>query len=141
MTRHEERELIFTLLYEYTFYEGADADVFISSREEMAETSYPPFVKETFTGVISSLAEIDRDVTEYSVGWKVKRMSRVTRSILRLAVYELSFTDTPPKAVINEAVEIAKTYDDEKASGFINGILNNYARATGKIAKDATVDE
>ena len=141
MTRHEERELIFTLLYEYTFYEGCDAKTFISSREEMAEKEYPAFVKESFTGVISSLNEVDRDVTEYSVGWKVKRMSRVTKSILRLAVYELTFTSTPPKAVINEAVELAKTYDDEKASGFINGILNNYARATGKIAQDAQKDE
>ncbi len=133
MTRHEEREQILSLLYEYTFYEGMTPDDFISSREEMNGVKYPEFVIEAFSGTVSSKEQIDRDITAHSVGWKVNRMSRVTRSILRLSVYELTFTDTPPKVVINEAVELSKVYDDGKAPGFINGILNNYARAEGKI--------
>ena len=133
MTRHEEREQIISLLYEYTYYEGMTIDDFISSREEMNGAVYPEFVKETFSGTVSSKEQIDRDITAHSVGWKIGRMSRVTRSILRLAVYEMTFTETPPKVVINEAVELAKAYDDGKAPGFINGILNNFARAEGKI--------
>lgn len=133
MTRHEEREQIISLLYEYTYYEGAAPNDFISSREEMNETVYPKFVKEAFLGVSSAKEQIDRDIAAHSVGWKVNRMSRITRSILRLAVYEMNFTETPPKVVINEALELAKAYDDGKAPGFINGILNNFARAEGKI--------
>ena len=133
MTRHEERIQILSLLYEYTYYEGAAADEFISSREEMNETEYPEYVKETFVGIVSSTKQLDRDISAHSVGWKVGRMSRITKSILRLSVYEMTFTETPPKVSINEAVELAKEYDDGKATGFINGILNNYARAEGKI--------
>ena len=133
MTRHEERIQTVSLLYEYTYYEGMAADEFISSREVMNETEYPEFVKETFVGVVSSAAQLDRDISAHSVGWKVGRMSRITKSILCLAVYEMTFTDTPPKVCINEALELAKEYDDGKAPGFINGILNNFARAEGKI--------
>ena len=75
------------------------------------------------------------------MGWKIKRMSKVTLSVLRLAVYELKYTDTPPKAVINEAVEISKEYDDEKASPFVNGILNKVARTEGLIADADNKDE
>ena len=83
---------------------------------------------------MSNIADIDSLISTHAVGWKIKRMSKVTISILRLAVYELKFTDTPPKAVINEAVEIAKEYDDDKAAPFVNGILNKFARSEGYIS-------
>ena len=134
MSRHSERETVFTLLFEYTFYEGADPVTFLSSREVANETEYSEYVRITFINTLSSLPEIDGQITEFAHGWKVGRMSKVTRSILRLAVYEMLFTDTPPKAVINEAVELSKEYDDGKAPSFINGILNNIARSKGKIA-------
>ena len=134
MTRHEERIQIFTLLYEYTFYDGADADEFISSREVLNEAEYSQFIKASFCGAVKCADEIDEVISRHAVGWKIKRMSKVTLSVLRLAVYELKYTDTPPKAVINEAVEIAKEYDDEKAAPFVNGILNKVARTEGLIA-------
>ncbi len=131
MSRHEERTLIFKLLYEYTFYPGEDTEAFISSREEISGEKYSDFIKKTFAGTIEAIDDIDAVVSESSVGWKVSRMSKVTVSILRLAVYELKYTKTPPKAVINEAVELAKEFDDEKAASFINGILNRVARNCG----------
>ncbi|MBQ7714548.1 MAG: transcription antitermination factor NusB [Clostridia bacterium] len=133
MSRHEDRETVFTLLYEYTFYEKTDPMAIAALRED-GEEALSEFVKDLFVGAVENLAPIDEMIAKYSVGWKVSRMSRVTRSVLRLAVYELLYTDTPPKAVINEAVEIAKKYDDSKAPGFINGILNNTARGEGKIS-------
>lgn len=137
MTRHEERELLFALLFEYTFYPETSPEVFISSREETNETVYSDFIKGAFYGINENLSDIDSKIAEYSVGWKVKRMSKITRSILRLAVYELLYGNTPPKAAINEAVELAKQYDEEKASGFVNGILNKLARTEGKISDEA----
>ena len=136
MTRHEERIQIFTLLYEYTFYIKTNPDTFLLSREEYNETEFSAFVKDSFAGVTGNVSAVDAIISEYSVGWKTGRMSKVTLSVLRLAVYEMSFTDTPPKAVINEAVEIAKEYDDEKAAPFINGILNKVARAKGLISDE-----
>ncbi len=141
MTRHEERIQIFTLLYEYTFYDGADAGAFIASREELNEAEYSPFIRDSFCGAAKSSNEIDEIISRHAVGWKIKRMSKVTLSVLRLAVYELKYTDTPPKAVINEAVEIAKEYDDEKAAPFVNGILNKVARTEGLIADADNKDE
>lgn len=135
MSRREERETVFTLLYEYTFYDAATPADFLIEREELREGTFSDFVKESFTGVLAALGEIDKRISEYAKGWKLTRLSRVTKSILRLAVYELIFTDTPPKAVINEAVELAKKYDEQKASGFVNGILNKLARGEGKIAE------
>ena len=137
MTRHEERELIISLLYEYTFYEGDAPSDFISSRDEVNETPLNEYIKTTAASILENIADVDAAVSEFSVGWKVSRMSKVTRSSLRLAVYELLYTTTPPKAVINEAVELSKTYDDDKAPGFINGILNKFARAKGLIADEA----
>ncbi|MBR6917851.1 MAG: transcription antitermination factor NusB [Clostridia bacterium] len=136
MTRHEERVQIFTLLYEYTFYGDTDAGEFLSSRENDDAFDATPFVKTTFQNTVLKMDEIDAKIAEYAVGWKISRMSRVTRSVLRLASYELLYTDVPPKAVINEALEISKEYDDEKAAPFVNGILNKLARGIGKIGDE-----
>lgn len=96
--------------------------------------AFSEFVTTAFIGCVASAGELDRRISEYSKGWKVSRISRIAKSILRLAVYETVFTETPPKAVINEAVELAKTYDDDRSAKFINGILNSFARAEGYIA-------
>ncbi len=133
MTRHEERIKIFTLLYEYTFYSETDPAGFLERKKASDEENYSEFVSGSFINTVMSRERIDGIISDYSVGWKTKRMSKVTISILRLAVYELTSTDVPPKAVINEAVEIAKAYDDEKAASFINGILNKAARDMGLI--------
>ncbi|MBQ7669467.1 MAG: transcription antitermination factor NusB [Clostridia bacterium] len=141
MTRHEEREQAFALLYEYTFYPEISPSEFISSREDLAESQYGEFAKECFAGVNENLDAIDNLIAEHSVGWKVKRMSRITKSVLRLAVYELLYSETPPKAAINEAVELSKAYDEAKASGFVNGILNKIARDAGKISDNGQNNE
>ena len=94
----------------------------------MNETEYPEYVKETFVGIVSSTKQLDRDISAHSVGWKVGRMSRITKSILRLSVYEMTFTETPPKVSINEAVELAKKYCDGQEPSFINGVLGAIMR-------------
>ena len=85
----------------------------------------------------------DAELEKSAVKWKVSRMARVTRSILRLAVYELLHAENsiPPKAVINEAVELAKEFDDDAAPAFINGILNKIARDNGKLGEAETAPE
>jgi len=65
-------------------------------------------------------------------------MAVVTRSILRLCVYEILWGEVPPRAAINEAVELAKVYDDEAAPAFINDILNQIARQSGKLSTPET---
>ena len=79
-------------------------------------------------GVLSCVAELDRTVEEVSTHWRVARMAKVDRNVLRLGTYELLHrSDVPPKVAINEAIDIARTYGSEESGAFINGILDKVA--------------
>lgn len=150
-SRHEKRVAAFKLvfarefdkecepaaIYESFLYENSADEGEIKLNKEYSSA----YVKETFFGICENLGEIDAIIEETSVKWKISRMSVPTKTVLRLAVYELLFTDTPPKVAINEAVEIIKEYDDESAPAFVNGILNNIARSRGLIAEIQTTAE
>ncbi|MCA9538368.1 MAG: transcription antitermination factor NusB [Myxococcales bacterium] len=88
-----------------------------------------PFVERLVRGVASHSRAIDEIVGRSSLNWKVKRMGRVDRNVLRLAAYELAFEgDVPSKATLNEAIEIAKRYGSEDSGKFVNGILDRIAQ-------------
>jgi len=74
-------------------------------------------------GVQSHLDEIDATINEHSTGWRIARMPAVDRTILRIGVYELRYTDTPVGVVISEAVELAKRYSTANSGRFVNGVL------------------
>jgi len=80
-------------------------------------------------GVAENAAEIDKKILSYlSEGWTLERLSKVDTAILRVAAYELMYTETEVKFIINEAVELAKQYSDDKSPAFINGLLGSMAR-------------
>ena len=135
MTRHEKREAVFTLIFESEFQKDKTADELIADAVESRDLKPDEYIINTTRGVLAGTDELDGTIAEYAENWKISRMSRVSRSILRLAVYEMMNADVPPKAVINEAVELAKAYDEKAASGFVNGILNKIAREKGLIAE------
>lgn len=78
-------------------------------------------------GVEEHLPEIDAEIESRSTGWRITRMPAVDRAILRIAVYELLYTDTPVGVVVSEAVELAKTYSTAKSGSFVNGVLASVA--------------
>lgn len=78
------------------------------------------------------MPEIDELISEFCTTWKIDRLSRVDLSILRLAVIELNYLDTPVKVVINECVEMAKKYSSEKSSVFVHGVLASIVKKLGK---------
>ncbi len=83
------------------------------------------FAAQLVRGVWENRAEIDELIRSYSEHWSLGRMSRVDRSILRMAVYELLFCDEiPPKVSLNEAIDLGKIYGSENSGAFINGILD-----------------
>ena len=131
LSRREARELAFKILFAKDFDNETPAKDFLDTYVEVSETPVNDYVIDTFTGVCETLSEIDEEIEAYSVKWKVGRMSVATRTVLRLAVYEMTKTETPAKVVINEAVEIIKAYDEETAPSFVNGILNNIAKQKG----------
>ena len=133
LSRRQCRELIFKLLFAKEFDRDADPGDFYEAF--IAETEEPTaeYVKNVFVGVCESLGELDGEIEGASVRRKLSRMSTATRSVLRMAVYEMTVCEVPPKAEINEAVEIIKQYDEDSAPSFVNGILNKIARDRGLI--------
>ena len=75
-------------------------------------------------------------ITRLAANWKFERLSAIDRAILRLGIYELRFTDTPHKVVMNECVELAKKFSSEDAGSFVNGILDAAYKETSAKAGD-----
>ncbi|MBP7206014.1 MAG: transcription antitermination factor NusB [Candidatus Cloacimonetes bacterium] len=88
-------------------------------------TSVLDFADDLVKNAIITQAEIKAEIDKHSEHWSVETISRMDRSILHVAVYELMFSDTPPAVVINEALEIAKKFCGEGAVKFLNGILDS----------------
>ncbi|GFN30548.1 transcription antitermination factor NusB [Paenibacillus xylaniclasticus] len=82
------------------------------------------FTRELVLGVLERQAAIDNILQQYLTGWQVDRLSRVDKQVLRLACYEIVFReDVPPKAAINEAIELAKHFGTDESGKFVNGVL------------------
>ena len=78
-------------------------------------------------GVAESRRAIDDTIERISTNWRLDRMAKVDRNVLRLAVYELLRTDVPVKVVINEAIELGKKFGSESSGAFVNGVLDRVA--------------
>lgn len=128
MTRYELREFAFVLLFEQAVTKGAMKEI-IESAEELREVMVEDYAVTLSMGVEKNSEKIDEIINKYSRGWKVDRLSKVSASILRLAVYEMLFQKRIPIAVsINEAVEIAKKYGDKDDAPYVNGVLSSVAK-------------
>ena len=111
------------------FLEDSDllAELELDRIEEMPEEERAQ-LKARCEDVLARLTELDARINEVSEGWKTSRMSRVDLSIIRLALYEMSYDDDVPlKVAINEAVELAKKYGGDDSPSFVNAILGKLA--------------
>ena len=86
------------------------------------------FVKDIVYGVITAEKEIDEIANKYLKGWDIKRLDKTGAAILRMAIYELKYMDTPSIVVINEAIELAKQYTDEELVKMINAVLDKFMK-------------
>lgn len=87
-----------------------------------------PYADEAVRGVAASLAEVDARITAASANWRIERMARVDRNVLRLGAWELEHrTDVPRAVILDEAVELAKAFGTEESGAFVNGVLNRIA--------------
>lgn len=96
------------------------------------------FAERLLRGTVADLAAIDPLIAEAAVHWRLERMALVDRLILRLAVFELrQESETPPPVVINEAVELARTFGGDDSAGFVNGVLDGVRkRLEARAARD-----
>ena len=91
------------------------------------------FMEQLFRDTVSRLEEIDGQIQKHSEHWRLDRMDRVDKSILRMGVFELLFCDDiPSKVAMNEAVDLGKKFGAEESGAFINGILDTISRTQGK---------
>lgn len=128
MARRKSRELAFILLFERCFDE-TDMQEIIERAVEARDIEPDDFAVQLAKGADAYYVESDALIAEFSHRWSKDRLSKVTLSILRLAIYEmLHVEETPVSVAINEAVELAKAYGSEDEPPFINGILGSVAR-------------
>jgi len=125
--RSKAREAALKLLYQLDITQGevapALAGFFKSHRMNSGAQS---FATELVSGTREKLTEIDALLAKHATNWSLDRMAVVDRNVLRLSVYELFFSaETPPKVVINEAVELAKRFGSLDSSKFVNGVLDS----------------
>jgi N utilization substance protein B len=89
-----------------------------------AADSTRAFANRLFEGAAKDAAALDEIIVKHAENWRFERLAAIDRAILRLAVYELRGSETPPKVVLNEAVELAKKFSSEESGSFVNGILD-----------------
>ncbi|MCI7332479.1 MAG: transcription antitermination factor NusB [Mollicutes bacterium] len=124
LTRTEAREKIMVILYQIDFYKKENIeynleDVFHENLE--MDNKY---VKDIVNGVLENQDKIDETINKYLDNWDLDRLGKTDRAILRLSTYEMIYYDTPKVVVINEAVELAKKYSDDKVVKLINAVLD-----------------
>lgn len=125
INRREAREAVFGLLFETDFRTEEEKKAILETSAQVREFEVNAYIESTYFGVYEHLAEIDALIERNANGWKVSRISRVSRAIMRLCVYEMLYdTEIPSSVSLNEAVELCKKFDDEKARSFLNGVLN-----------------
>jgi len=95
-------------------------------QERKAESEVESFARSLFRGAVDDIQQLDKLISKHATHWRLERMAAVDRSILRIAVYELLHDpQTPPHAVINEALEIARRFSGEGSVEFVNGVLDS----------------
>ena len=91
------------------------------------------YAKKVVENIIDNQKVIDQTIEEFAIGWDISRMVSIDRNILRMAISELFYSENvPQKVIIDEAIELAKKYDDEKSYSFVNGVLNAVAEELGR---------
>lgn len=135
--RHVGRQRAIQALFSLEAASPADLDQglahFWASMDEKTSEGARAFAEELVRGVVSRREELDDAIQAQSENWKVERMARVDRNVLRLGALELLHSDTPGRVVLNEAVELARTFGAEGSPAFVNGVLDKLAKAAGRI--------
>ena len=134
LTRTEAREKIMVILYQIDLYQKEKIDYDVESVIKENLDMDNKYVRDIVNGVMDNKEELDKIISRYLENWSLNRLGQTDRAILRLSAYEMLYYDTPKVVVINEAVELAKKYSDDKVVKLINAVLD-------KIRDNEDVDE
>lgn len=128
--RHKSRECALQMLFQWGINHQAVARIEQSFwKSARAAEATRRFANELFEGAVAQAESNDQIAAQLSKNWRLERMSEIDRSILRLAIYELRSGTAPVKVVIDEAIELAKTFSTAESAPFLNGILDAAAKS------------
>lgn len=136
--RHRGREAALQMLFQLEA-SGAEPEQVIALfwKNFEADPDGRDYANAALRGFAEHAAEVDARITKASEHWRLQRMARVDRNVLRLATWELVYKGDVPRAVIlDEAVELAKTFGTEDSKAFVNGVLSRVADEVGRADKD-----
>ena len=122
--RSELREIAMKVLYQVYIYQNSNTSYDVNELIKDQIEVENEFVDELVNGVIKNQKEISHLANDNLTGWDIDRLSKVDKAILSVGIYELVYTETPSVVAINEAVELAKKYSDEKVVKMINDALD-----------------
>lgn len=133
MERRQFRTNIFKALFQAEFHTKEEMEQVVglfADSEGITKEKDRKQLHDRLMDILEKQQQLDEQIAAYSNGWKLDRLGKAELTILRVAVYEILFDDSVPDAVaVNEAVELAKLYAEDKAPGFINGILGQVVKA------------
>ena len=126
-TGEEPEQVVSTRLDKEYYTKLSEENDVYSDRPSRQQLRY---IDSVVSGVANRTEDLNGEIQKYSIGWDVSRISRLTRCVLQLAIYEILYVeDVPTGVTISEAVRLAKKYDGDDTGAFVNGILGSFARA------------
>ncbi len=138
--RRRSRDVALQILFQHDVGRLPIDEALAAARRDDAGVEWA-FVEEVCRGTAAHTPELDALIIRHLSGWTLDRLVNIDRVILRMALYELRYLPTPPGAVINEAVELAKRYGTDESGAFVNGVLGTIYREGSHAAESRPAPE
>lgn len=134
-TRSGARETAMKIIYQISILEKAEASYDLNEVFSRVEGRNKKFIESIVNEVILKKEELDKKANTYLINWEINRLNKVDQAIFEIAIYELLYTDTPKKVVIDEAIELSKKYSEDAVVKMLNGVLDKIYHEEDKDAE------
>lgn len=134
-TRSGAREMAMKILYQVSVFEKANTSYDLDEMFMEIEGRNKKFIENIVNEVILKKEELDKKANKYLINWEINRLNMVDQAIFEIAIYELIYTDTPKKVVIDEAINLSKKYSEESVVKMLNGVLDKIYHEEDKDAE------
>ncbi len=134
-TRSGAREMAMKILYQVSVFEKANTSYDLDEMFMDIEGRNKKFIENIVNEVILKKEELDKKANKYLINWEINRLNMVDQAIFEIAIYELIYTDTPKKVVIDEAINLSKKYSEDAVVKMLNGVLDKIYHEEDKNAE------
>lgn len=134
-TRSGAREMAMKILYQVSVFEKANTSYDLDEMFMDIEGRNKKFIENIVNEVVLKKEELDKKANKYLINWEINRLNMVDQAIFEIAIYELIYTDTPKKVVIDEAINLSKKYSEDAVVKMLNGVLDKIYHEEDKNAE------